>query len=111
MRLADPSRQRRADPDRHWQNGEAINAGYRHNYGFTGLADTLLQRGQQLSGALGIPLVRLSDQSSVGLSATGESGIRNYSDSIRSQQETRLRRTEAGPGEANEEKKELATAV
>jgi len=76
------------------------NARYRQNYGFTGLADTLLQRGQQLSGALGIPLVRLSGQSPVGLSATGESDICKYNDSIRSQQETRLRRTEAGAGQA-----------
>jgi len=62
------------------------------SYSFGGLADTLLQLGQQLSGALGIPLVRLFGQSPVGLSATGESDIRNYYDSIRSQQETRLRR-------------------
>jgi len=35
----------------------------------------------------------------MGLSATGESDIRKYNDSIRSQQETRLRRTEAGAGQ------------
>lgn len=61
------------------------------NYTFSGLADVLLQFGQQLSGATGIPLVILFGQSPAGLNSTGESDIRTYYDSINSQQESRLR--------------------
>ena len=63
-----------------------------HQYAFGGLADMLLQFGQQVAGALQIPLVRLFGQSPVGLSATGESDFRNYYDGIAAQQESRLRR-------------------
>lgn len=62
-----------------------------HQYTFSGLSDVLLQFGQQLSGALQIPLVRLFGQSPAGMNSTGESDIRNYYDSIRAQQEARLR--------------------
>lgn len=61
------------------------------SYSFSGLSDMLLQLGQQISGATGIPLVRLFGQSPAGLNSTGESDIRNYYDSINSQQESRLR--------------------
>lgn len=60
-------------------------------YSFAGLSDMLLQFGQQLSGASGIPLVRLFGQSPAGLSATGESDIRMYYDNINAQQEAKLR--------------------
>lgn len=60
-------------------------------YTFAGLSDMMLQFGQQLAGASGIPLVRLFGQSPAGLSATGESDIRMYYDNIRAQQEARLR--------------------
>jgi len=63
-----------------------------HAYAFAGIPETLLILGQQLSGALGIPLVRLFGQSPAGLSATGESDLRNYYDMIKAQQEARLRR-------------------
>ena len=63
-----------------------------HSYGFGGLSETLIQFGQQLSGAAQIPLVRLFGQSPAGLNATGESDIRNYYDFINSMQEDRLRR-------------------
>ncbi len=63
-----------------------------HSYGFSGLSDLLLQFGQQISGALGIPLVRLFGQSPAGFSATGESDLRTYYDNIRQGQESRLRR-------------------
>lgn len=63
-----------------------------HSYSFSGLSDVLLQFGQQLSGALQIPLVRLFGQSPAGLNATGDSDIRTYYDMIQSQQESRLRR-------------------
>lgn len=53
---------------------------------FAGLSDALLQFGQQLSGALQIPLVRLFGQSPAGLNSTGESDLRMYYDGILSQQ-------------------------
>jgi phage-related protein (TIGR01555 family) len=60
-------------------------------YGFAGISDMLLQFGQQLSGALQIPLVRLFGQSPAGLNATGESDLRMYYDGIKSQQESTLK--------------------
>jgi len=53
-----------------------------HQYTFSGVSDVLIQFGQQISGATGIPLVRLFGQSPAGLSATGESDLRNYYDHI-----------------------------
>jgi phage-related protein (TIGR01555 family) len=61
-------------------------------YAFGGLDEALLQFGQQLSGALGIPLVRLFGQSPAGLNSTGESDLRTYYDSIHQNQELRLTR-------------------
>jgi phage-related protein (TIGR01555 family) len=60
-------------------------------YTFSGLDAVLLQLGQQLSGALDIPLVRLFGQSPAGLNSTGESDLRNYYDGINQRQETDLR--------------------
>jgi phage-related protein (TIGR01555 family) len=62
-----------------------------HSYSFGGLSEVILQFGQQLSGASGIPLVRLFGQSPAGLNRTGDGDIRNYYDSVNSQQESRLR--------------------
>lgn len=62
-----------------------------HQYSFSGLDAVLLQMGQQLSGATGIPLVRLFGQSPAGLNSTGESDLRTYYDNIKQQQESRLR--------------------
>ncbi len=62
-----------------------------HSYTFSGLDSVLLQLGQQISGALGIPLVRLFGQSPAGLNSTGESDVRNYYDNIKQAQEKRLR--------------------
>lgn len=62
-----------------------------HQYSFSGLDDLLIQFGQQISGALGIPLVRLFGQSPAGMNATGESDLSNYYDNINQQQEGRLR--------------------
>lgn len=56
-----------------------------------GVEPLLIHFGQQLSGALGIPLVRLFGQSPVGLNATGESDLIMYYDNILQQQEARLR--------------------
>lgn len=62
-----------------------------HSYAFGGLGDLVLQFAQQLSGASGIPLVRLFGQSPAGLNATGDGDIRNYYDTVANQQEARLR--------------------
>ena len=58
-----------------------------HTYSFSGVSDMLIQFGQQISGATGIPLVRLFGQSPAGLSSTGESDIRNYYDRIKKDQQ------------------------
>jgi phage-related protein (TIGR01555 family) len=50
--------------------------------GFTGISDVLVHLGEQLSGALEIPVVRLFGQSPKGLNATGESDLRTYYDGI-----------------------------
>lgn len=57
---------------------------------FAGLSDALVQFGQQLSGALQIPLVRLFGQSPAGFNS-GDSDLRNYYDGINKKQETDLR--------------------
>ncbi|ESK40265.1 HI1409 family phage-associated protein [Acinetobacter nectaris CIP 110549] len=62
-----------------------------HQYSFAGLDNILIQFGQQLSGALGIPLVKLFGQSPAGFNATGESDLSNYYDGINQSQEGRLR--------------------
>lgn len=61
-----------------------------HNFTFSGLSDMMLQFGQQISGAIGIPLVRLFGQSPAGLNSTGESDLRTYYDNIKQQQEAKL---------------------
>lgn len=58
---------------------------------FAGLSDMILQFGQQISGALQIPLVRLFGQSPSGMNSTGESDLRIYYDGIGSEQESKLR--------------------
>lgn len=58
--------------------------------GFSGLSDALMQFGQQLAGALQVPLVRLFGQSPTGLSASGESDMRTYYDGIKHRQEEQL---------------------
>lgn len=62
-----------------------------HTYTFSGISDLLIQFGQQISGATGIPLVRLFGQSPAGLSSTGESDLRNYYDHINKLQENQMR--------------------
>lgn len=61
------------------------------SYSFSGLSDMMLQFGQQISGALQIPLVRLFGQSPGGLNSSGESDLRTYYDQLSKQQEMRLR--------------------
>lgn len=60
-------------------------------YTFAGLSDMMLQFGQQLAGASGIPLVRLFGQSPAGLSSTGDADIRMYYDNIKAKQEAKFR--------------------
>lgn len=61
------------------------------SFTFTGLPDVLLQLGQQLAGASGIPLLRLFSQSPAGLNADGDADIRMYYDSINAKQEKDFR--------------------
>ena len=60
--------------------------------GFAGIPEALVQFGQQLAGALQIPLVRLFGMSPAGFSATGESDMRTYYDGINQRQENEIRR-------------------
>lgn len=53
---------------------------------FSGVSDVIGRLGEQLSGALQIPLVRLFGQSPGGLNSDGESNLRTYYDGIRQQQ-------------------------
>lgn len=57
---------------------------------FGGVAELLQEFGQQISGATGIPLVRLFGQSPAGFS-TGETDLRNYYDNVHREQENKLR--------------------
>lgn len=61
------------------------------SYTFAGLPDVLLQFGQQVSGAIGVPLVRLFGQSPVGFNSTGEMDLRLYYDDVKRQQDASLR--------------------
>jgi phage-related protein (TIGR01555 family) len=61
------------------------------SYSFAGLSDMLLQYAQQLSGSAEIPLVVLMSQSPVGLNSNADSDVRIYYDSVRAQQESKLR--------------------
>ncbi|MES2339313.1 MAG: DUF1073 domain-containing protein [Pseudomonadota bacterium] len=58
---------------------------------FTGLKDVAEKFMINVSGAADIPLTRLFGQSPAGLTATGESDIRNYYDRVSADQESKLR--------------------
>jgi uncharacterized protein len=60
--------------------------------GFAGIPEALMQFGQQLAGALQMPLVRLFGMSPAGFSSTGESDLRTYYDNINQKQRNELRR-------------------
>jgi uncharacterized protein len=62
-----------------------------HQYSFAGLAEMLVQFGQQLGGAADIPLTRIFGQAPSGLNSTGEGDEKNYENMINAQQEARLR--------------------
>ena len=57
---------------------------------FSGLDSVIRQLGEQLSGSLQIPLVRLFGQSPGGIGSDGESALRTYYDGINNQQSSRL---------------------
>lgn len=62
-----------------------------HSYSFAGIADVILRFAEQVSGATGIPLVRLFGQSPAGFS-TGDGDLENYYSRVNSSQERKLRR-------------------
>lgn len=82
---------------REFQSSEGMTLGDKEDdfqtfsYSFTGIPEVLLQLGQQVSGAFGIPLVRLFGQSPAGLNSTGESDLRNYYDNVKKLQRSMLR--------------------
>lgn len=57
---------------------------------FSGIADAIMQFGQQLAGALQMPMVRMFGQSPAGLNSSGESDLRTYYDGINSAQKRDL---------------------
>jgi phage-related protein (TIGR01555 family) len=61
-----------------------------HNWSFAGVYDALQAFAEQISGATGIPLVRLLGQSPKGFS-TGDSDLKMYYETIATQQEDDLR--------------------
>lgn len=61
-----------------------------HSYSFSGLDNVLARFAEQISGATGIPLVRLFGQSPSGFS-TGDADLSNYYDNIATQQSRRLK--------------------
>jgi uncharacterized protein len=62
-----------------------------HSQTTTDIQGLLVQFGQQISGALQIPLVRLFGQSPAGLNSTGDSDMRIYYEGIRKEQKTKLK--------------------
>lgn len=62
-----------------------------HQFTFSGLPDTIEKFADQISGALGVPKTRLFGMAPGGLNASGEGDLRNYYDSIKQQQERRLK--------------------
>ncbi len=61
------------------------------NAGMRGMSDLLVKFGEQISGSLQIPLVRLFGQSPSGLNSSGESELRTYYDGINMRQNRELR--------------------
>lgn len=62
------------------------------SYSFAGLSDMMLQKLQELSGAIGAPLIRLIGQLPAGLGGgNGDADLRMYDDNIHALQEAKLR--------------------
>lgn len=62
-----------------------------YTYSFAGMSDVLCRFAEQVSGATGIPLVRMFGQSPGGFS-TGDTDLENYYSRINTLQERRMRR-------------------
>ena len=63
-----------------------------HQNTFAGMSDIIARMGEQISGALQVPLTRLFGQTPGGLNSDGDSSMRIYEDSIKRQQERWYRR-------------------
>lgn len=63
-----------------------------HQNTFTGLSDLMNAMGEQIAGALQVPLTRLFGQTPSGLNSDGDAGMRTYEDNIKRQQERWFRR-------------------
>lgn len=61
------------------------------SYSFGGIAEMLVQFGQQIAGAIGAPATKVFGQSPAGMNSTGEHDLKNYYDTIKAQQEEKLR--------------------
>lgn len=61
-------------------------------YTFAGLSDIITSQGEQLSGAIEIPMVRLFGQAPGGLNTDGGSALATYHDANKRKQEAQLRR-------------------
>lgn len=85
------------DAMREFQSFEGLTIGDKNDefqvfsYSFSGLPEILLQFGQQISGGISVPLVRLFGQSPTGFNSTGESDLRTYYDGVRRAQDVNLR--------------------
>lgn len=58
---------------------------------FSGLSDAVLQFAQQVSGATGVPMIRIFGQAPAGLNSNHEGDLRMYYDSIKQEQNRDLR--------------------
>lgn len=96
-KVANEGFQKQMEAIREFQSAEGLTVGDIEDdfqtltYTFTGIPEIMLQLGQQISGAFGIPLVRLFGQSPAGLNSTGESDIRSYYDNIKKLQRSMMR--------------------
>ena len=61
------------------------------SYTFAGLSDMMMQFGQQISGAIDIPMIRLFGQAPAGLNGDHDTELTNYYDGVKASQERRLR--------------------
>jgi phage-related protein (TIGR01555 family) len=63
-----------------------------HSYTFAGLSDVINAMGDQIAGALQVPVARLFGQSPGGMNSTGDHELRTYYDNIKRLQERWFRR-------------------